>query len=285
MSVLMPLKNNVRAMMTLIEQTFAKLKQQNKKALIPYIMAGDPSPDVTVKLMHTLVAHGADIIEIGLPFSDPMADGQVISQAGERALAQGTSTKAAIAMVGEFRKTNQTTPVLLMGYLNPVEMIGYDSFVGLCSDAKVDGVLLVDMPVGASDGWADKLKQHAINQIFLLAPTTNATRRQAILQKGSGFIYYVSLKGVTGASSLDTEAVATQVTAIKADTDLPVCVGFGIRDGKSAQAVARFADGVIVGSELVRHFADVGDDKDKLERAIQAISDKMDELRVAIDTL
>lgn len=272
-------------MTTLIERTFAKLRQQQKKALIPYIMAGDPTPDVTVRLMHTLVAHGADIIEIGLPFSDPMADGQVISQAGERALAKGTSTKAAIAMVKAFRQTNQTTPVLLMGYLNPIEIIGYDTFVELCAKAGVDGVLLVDMPPNAADGWADTLQQHALDQIFLLAPTTNSVRRQAVLKKGSGFIYYVSLKGVTGANSLDTHAVAEQVKAIKADTDLPVCVGFGIRDASSAQAVARFADGVIVGSELVRHFADVGDDSAKIEVAIQAISDKMDELRAAIDTL
>ena len=233
--------------------------------------------------MHTLVAHGADVIEIGLPFSDPMADGQVISLAGERALANGTSTKAAIAMVKAFRQTNQTTPVLLMGYLNPIEIIGYETFVALCVDAGVDGVLMVDLPPQESGDFVQQLADNAINQIFLLAPTTDATRRQAVLKHGGGFIYYVSLKGVTGSSSLNTDEVSKGVSAIKADTDLPVCVGFGIRDGKSAQAVARFADGVIVGSELVRHFADVGDSESKIAQAIANISEKMDELRVAID--
>ncbi len=267
---------------TRLETTFATLKANNKKALIPYIMAGDPNPDVTVPLMHTLVAHGADVIEIGLPFSDPMADGQVISLAGERALAAGTSTKAAIAMVKAFRQTNQTTPVLLMGYTNPIEIIGDEAFVALCVDAGVDGVLMVDLPPQASGDLVQQLANNAINQIFLLAPTTDPARRQAVLKHGGGFIYYVSLKGVTGANSLNTDEVATQVNAIKADTDLPVCVGFGIRDGKSAQAVAQFADGVIVGSELVRHFAHVGDDKDKIDAAITAIAEKMDELRAAI---
>ncbi len=268
---------------TRLETTFAGLKSQQKKALIPYIMAGDPNPNVTVPLMHTLVAHGADVIEIGLPFSDPMADGQVISLAGERALANGTSTKAAIAMVKAFRQTNQTTPVLLMGYLNPIEIIGYETFVALCVDAGVDGVLMVDLPPQESGDFVQQLADNAINQIFLLAPTTDATRRQAVLKHGGGFIYYVSLKGVTGSSSLNTDEVSKGVSAIKADTDLPVCVGFGIRDGKSAQAVARFADGVIVGSELVRHFADVGDSESKIAQAIANISEKMDELRVAID--
>ncbi|OOR90286.1 tryptophan synthase subunit alpha [Moraxella bovis] len=273
-------------MMTRIQETFATLKQQNKKALIPYIMAGDPNPSVTVDLMHELVSAGADIIEIGLPFSDPMADGQVISLAGERALNAGTSTKKAVQMVGEFRKTNTTTPVLLMGYLNPVEIIGYDDFLTLCAQNGVDGLLLVDLPPNETDDTLSKrLADKRINQIFLLAPTTQADRRQAVLKHGTGFIYYVSVKGVTGSKALDTDEVARQVQSIKADTDLPVCVGFGIKDGESAKAVAKFADGVIVGSELVRHFADVGDDKDKLELAIDKVLSKMDELRQAIDGL
>lgn len=272
--------------MTRISKTFATLKQQNKKALIPYIMAGDPTPSVTVDLMHRLVAHGADIIEIGLPFSDPMADGTVISLAGERALNAGTSTTQAVQMVGEFRKSNSTTPVLLMGYLNPVEIISYDKFLALCEQNGVDGLLLVDLPPNeTSDDLSAKLADKEINQIFLLAPTTEPTRRKAVLEHGSGFIYYVSVKGVTGSNALDTDDVGKQVGAIKADTDLPICVGFGIRDGESAKAVAQFADGVIVGSELVRHFADVGDDRDKLELAIDKVLAKMDELRQAIDSL
>lgn len=272
--------------MTRIETTFATLNAQHKKALIPYIMAGDPSPSVTVDLMHQLVAHGADLIEIGLPFSDPMADGQTIAIAGERALAAGTSTRQAIDMVKKFRETNTTTPVLLMGYLNPVEIIGYDAFIDKCHKAGVDGLLLVDLPPHESDdALRQKLHQNAINQIFLLAPTTQAVRRKAVLEQGSGFIYYVSLKGVTGSNALDTDDVSAHVQAIKADTDLPVCVGFGIRDGASARAVATFADGVIVGSELVKHFADVGDDTAKIDHAIAQVLAKMDELRLAIDSI
>lgn len=272
--------------MTRIEQTFANLKANHKKALIPYIMAGDPNPSVTVDLMHDLVAHGADVIEIGLPFSDPMADGQTIALAGERALANGTSTKEAIKMVGEFRKTNQNTPVLLMGYLNPMEIIGYDNFLSLCEQNGVDGLLLVDLPSNETDdGFSQKLKDKKINQIFLPAPTTQKERRQAVLKHGTGFIYYVSVKGVTGSKALNTDDVAKHVQAIKADTDLPVCVGFGIRDGASAKAVAQFADGVIVGSELVKNFADVGNDGDKIAQAQAHILAKMDELRAAIDDL
>ncbi len=272
--------------MTRIQETFANLKANHKKALIPYIMAGDPNPSVTVDLLHQLVAHGADVIEMGLPFSDPMADGQTIALAGERALANGTSTIQAIQMVGQFRKTNQSTPVLLMGYLNPMEIIGYDNFLDLCEQNGVDGLLLVDLPSNETDDeFSQKLKDKKINQIFLLAPTTQKERRQAVLKHGSGFIYYVSVKGVTGSKALDTDDVGKQVQAIKADTDLPVCVGFGIRDGASAKAVAQFADGVIVGSELVKNFADVGDDKGKQQTAIATILAKMDELRAAIDSV
>lgn len=272
-------------MTTRIETTFTALKAKHKKALIPYIMAGDPNPSVTVDLLHKLVAHGADVIEVGLPFSDPMADGQTISLAGERALANGTSTREAIAMVKEFRQTNQTTPVLVMGYLNPMEIIGYDAFIALCADAGIDGILLVDLPPHETDAkFSQSLSEHAINQIFLLAPTTQADRRAKVLERGSGFIYYVSVKGVTGSAELDTAEVGKQVQAIKADTDLPVCVGFGIRDGESARAVAQFADGVIVGSELVKNFADVGADKVKIDSAISQILAKMDELRTAIDS-
>lgn len=272
-------------MTTRIETVFANLKANNKKALIPYIMAGDPTPSATVALMHKLVAHGADVIEIGLPFSDPMADGQAVALAGERALAGGTSTRQAIDMVKEFRHTNTTTPVLLMGYLNPVEIIGYDAFLTLCVEAGVDGLLMVDLPPQEAGDFVGKLKQNAINQIFLLSPTTLAERRKAVLEHGSGFIYYVSVKGVTGSGALDTADVGKHVQAIKADTDLPVCVGFGIRDGASAAAVAKFADGVIVGSALVQNFADVGDDTAKIDVAIAQILAKMDELRAAIDAI
>lgn len=273
--------------MTRIDNTFAQLKAQNKKALIPYVMAGDPSPDSFVDLMHDLVKHGADMIEVGLPFSDPMADGPTISLAGERALAGGTSTRKAIEMVKAFRQTNTHTPIILMGYLNPVEIIGYDTFIRLCEEAGVDGILMVDLPPGEAGTFTERLAAHAMNEIFLLSPTTLPERRAQVMTHCSGYIYYVSLKGVTGSASLDTTEVGKQVQAIKAETELPICVGFGIRDGESAKAIGQFADGVIVGSELVQNFADLSADSEASEIALaQAkIMTKMDELRAALDSL
>lgn len=271
--------------MTRIETTFNTLKTQHKKALIPYIMAGDPNPSVTVTLLHDLVAHGADVIEVGLPFSDPMADGETIALAGERALTGGTSTRQALDIIKQFRTTNQHTPVLVMGYLNPVEILGYDNFIALCQEAGVDGVLMVDLPPQEAGNFTQKLANAQMNEIFLLAPTTLPQRRQQVLQHGGGFIYYVSVKGVTGSKALDTAEVGTQVQQIKAQTALPVCVGFGIRDGESAKAIGQYADGVIVGSELVRQFAEVGHDTDKIAAAKQRVLAKMDELRQALDSL
>jgi len=271
--------------MTRIKSTFDTLKSQNKKALIPYVMAGDPNPSVTVDLLHELVAHGADMIEVGLPFSDPMADGPTVSLAGERALAAGTSTHDALDMVAKFREKDSDTPIIVMGYLNPVEIIGYDNFIARCTESGVDGVLMVDLPPAEAGDFIQKLQDHDMNGIFLLSPTTLAARRKQVLTHWSGYIYYVSLKGVTGSATLDTNDVAAQVQAIKADTDLPVCVGFGIRDGESAKAVGQHADGVIVGSALVQNFADVGDDVKAIESARINIMAKMDELRAALDSL
>ncbi|MFB6348892.1 tryptophan synthase subunit alpha [Moraxella sp. ZJ142] len=276
-------------MKTRIETTFDTLRQAGKKALIPYIMAGDPNPQVTVSLMHQLVEHGADIIEVGLPFSDPMADGPVIAHAAERALAAGTSTSDAIAMIAEFRKTNTTTPVLVMGYLNPVEIIGYDKFAKQCADAGVDAILMVDLPPKEAGDFPKQLTartDNPMNQIFLLAPTTDAARRAKVIENCSGFIYYVSLKGVTGSAALDTQVVREQVAQIKRETDIPVCVGFGIRDGVSAKALGAVADGVIVGSELVKNFAGIAaDDTLATEQAVAALLAKMDELKSALNTL
>lgn len=271
--------------MTRIKRTFDTLKSQNKKALIPYVMAGDPNPSVTVDLLHELVAHGADMIEVGLPFSDPMADGPTVSLAGERALAAGTSTRDALDMVAKFRETDSDTPIIIMGYLNPVEIIGYDNFINRCTESGVDGVLMVDLPPAEAGDFTQKLQDHDMNGIFLLSPTTLAARRKQVLTHCSGYIYYVSLKGVTGSATLDTNDVSAQVQAIKADTDLPVCVGFGIRDGASAKAVGQHADGVIVGSALVQNFADVGEDAKAIENARANIMAKMDELRAALDSL
>ena len=273
--------------MTRIETAFENLKQQNKKALIPYVMAGDPSPDSFVGLMHDLVTHGADMIEVGLPFSDPMADGPTVALAGERALAGGTSTHQALQMVKKFRETDSTTPVILMGYLNPIEIIGYDEFIRLCDDCGVDGVLVVDLPPAESGDFVQRLAQHNMNKIFLLSPTTLPERRKQVMTHCGGYIYYVSLKGVTGSASLDTAAVGEQVQAIKKETDLPICVGFGIRDGQSAAAIGKHADGVIVGSELVKNFTglDSNSSADEIAAAQAKIMDKMDELRQALDQL
>lgn len=271
---------------TRIETTLSTLKSQGKKALIPYVMAGDPAPAVTVDLLHQLVEHGADIIEVGLPFSDPMADGKTIALAAERALAAGTSTRQAIDMVKTFRETNQHTPIILMGYLNPIEIIGYDNFMALCSEASVDGILMVDLPPHEVGNFTEELAKRQMNEIFLLSPTTLAKRREQVLKHGSGFIYYVSLKGVTGAATLDTNDVAVQVKQIKTETSLPVCVGFGIRDAASVQAIGQAADGVIVGSELVKNFAEI--DPNNPAAITQAVSNllaKMDELRSALDAL
>ena len=273
--------------MTRIETTFQTLKSQNKKALIPYVMAGDPKPNATVDLLYDLVKHGADMIELGLPFSDPMADGQTISLAGERALASGTSTRDAIQMVKQFRQTDTDTPIILMGYLNPVEIIGYDNFISLCEEAGVDGILMVDLPPAEAGTFTEKLAKHAMNEIFLLSPTTLPERRTQVMTHCSGYIYYVSLKGVTGSASLNTDDVGNQVQAIKSGTDLPVCVGFGIRDADSAKAVGQYADGVIVGSELVKNFADLdaNSSDEQVSEAKAKILAKMDELRTALDSL
>lgn len=273
--------------MTRIETAFESLKQQNKKALIPYVMAGDPSPDSFVGLMHDLVSHGANMIEVGLPFSDPMADGPTVALAGERALAGGTSTHQALQMVKKFRETDSTTPVILMGYLNPIEIIGYEEFIRLCDDSGVDGVLVVDLPPAESGDFVQRLAEHNMNKIFLLSPTTLPERRKQVMTHCGGYIYYVSLKGVTGSASLDTAAVGEQVQAIKKETDLPICVGFGIRDGQSAAAIGEYADGVIVGSELVKNFTglDSNSSQEEIAAAQAKIMEKMDELRQALDQL
>ncbi|AXI02053.1 tryptophan synthase subunit alpha [Aquirhabdus parva] len=266
--------------MSRIASCFASLKSQNRKALIPYIMAGDPAPEVTVPLLHAIVAAGADLIELGLPFSDPMADGPVIALAAERALAGGTSTFHAIDMVAEFRKTNTTTPIVLMGYLNPIEIIGYEAFAARAAQAGVDGLLLVDLPPEEAGELGDILAKHEIDPIFLLAPTTTDARIEHVVKAARGYVYYVSLKGVTGSSALDTDEVAQRIRTIKQKTDLPIGVGFGIHDRQTAQAVGAAADGVIVGTVLVRAFAE----NDVTEAQAKIVA-KVQELRLALDDL
>ena len=237
--------------MSRIEGTFATLREKGQCALVPFVTAGDPQPSVTVPVMHALVAAGANVLELGVPFSDPMADGPVIQRASERALAQGMTLARVLAMVAEFRRDDDRTPVVLMGYLNPFEVAGYEDFAEAAADAGVDGILTVDLPPEEADGFRDALRSRDIDLIFLLAPNSDEKRVARICAQASGFVYYVSLKGVTGAAHLDVADVETRVQTIKSLTNLPVGVGFGIRDGDTAARIAAVSDAVVVGSALI----------------------------------
>jgi tryptophan synthase alpha chain len=238
--------------MSRIAATFAALQGNGRKALIPYVTAGDPFADATVEIMLAMANAGADVIELGVPFSDPMADGPVIQKAGERALARGIGMPQVLDFVRGFRAQNQTTPVVLMGYANPVERYGIDRFVADARAAGVDGVLVVDYPPEECEPFAATLRANGLDPIFLLAPTSTEARMAHVGRVASGYVYYVSLKGVTGAGHLDTAAVAAMVPRIKRFVKLPVGVGFGIRDAKTAQAVAAVSDAVVIGSALVQ---------------------------------
>lgn len=234
-----------------IANVFSALAPTGRAALIPYIAAGDPSPTATVPLMHALVAGGADIIEVGIPFSDPMADGPVIQRAAERAIAQGVGLAQVLEMVADFRTTDARTPVVLMGYANPIERMGQDVFVERAAQAGVDGVLVVDYPPEEVEDFARRLGEVGLAPIFLLAPTSTDARIQAVAKVARGYVYYVSLKGVTGAANIDTTAVAGRLAAIRRHVSIPVGVGFGIGDADSAARVARVADAVVIGSKLI----------------------------------
>ena len=268
--------------MSRISGVMKALKGQGRKALIPYITAGDPHPDQTVELMHTLVSAGADIIELGVPFSDPMADGPVIQLACERALVHNTSLRQVIGMVKTFRQQDQTTPVVLMGYLNPMEAMGFEAFADAAKDAGVDGILTVDLPPEEADDVAPLFTARDLDAIFLLAPTTTDDRIRAISEHCSGYVYYVSFKGVTGAAKINVQEVAEKVRHIHELTALPVAVGFGIRDAETAAAVGRVSDGVIVGSVLVDTIA--RNQKD-LQQLKQALTDLLHPMREALDGL
>lgn len=244
--------------MSRIASTFEKLRQQGKKALIPFITSGDPEPQDTVPLMHALVSSGADIIELGVPFSDPMADGPTIQRSSERALRHGITLNQVLHFVSEFRKTDNATPIVLMGYANPVEAMGYARFAEAAKVAGVDGVLVVDLPPEESSELISELKSRAIDAIFLISPTTTDARMEKVARYASGYIYYVSLKGVTGAQNLDLSEVAGRIPMIRKHIDLPVGVGFGIRDAATAQAVAKVADAIVVGSKLVQEIESAG---------------------------
>jgi tryptophan synthase alpha chain len=237
--------------MSRISAKFAELQTQNRKALIPFITAGDPAPGQTVPLMQALVAGGADIIELGVPFSDPMADGPTIQRASERALTYGVSLRIVLGMVHEFRKIDATTPVVLMGYANPIEAYGAEAFAHDAKVAGVDGVLIVDYPPEECVEFSRLMKQSGIDPIFLLAPTSVAARFADVAKLGSGYIYYVSLKGVTGSAAIDLDEVAQRIPAIRDKVGMPVGVGFGIRDAVSAARIARVADAVVIGSKII----------------------------------
>lgn len=263
-----------------IRTRFEERLAKGKKVLIPYITAGDPNPETTVPLMHEMVKAGADIIELGVPFSDPMAEGPVIQKAMERALEFDTSLTNVLEMVAEFRQTDNQTPVVVMGYLNPIEVMGYKNFAEKAVKAGVDGVLTVDIPPEEATDYINIFKNNNLDPIFLVAPTTNAERIEKICQAGNGFIYYVSVKGVTGAGHLNTDEVSDKVEHIKSFTNLPVGVGFGIKDADSARRVAEVSDAVVVGSAIVRLIEENSSDSDKIK---SAVCNLIKELRAGID--
>ncbi len=238
--------------MSRLSAAFAALQARGRKALIPYLTAGDPYSDATVDIMVAMAKAGADVIELGVPFSDPMADGPVIQKASERALAKGIGMPQVLQIVREFRARDAATPVVLMGYANPVERYGVERFVADAKAAGVDGVLVVDYPPEECEAFAARLRDAGLDLIFLLAPTSTEQRIRDVGRIASGYVYYVSLKGVTGAGHLDTTAVAQAVPRIKQHVKLPVGVGFGIRDAQTARAVAAVSDAVVIGSALVQ---------------------------------
>ncbi|MDR0933954.1 MAG: tryptophan synthase subunit alpha [Burkholderiaceae bacterium] len=264
--------------MSRIQPVFSGLKAKSRKALIPFITAGYPEPTATVPLMHALVRGGADIIELGVPFSDPMADGPVIQRASEIALKHGINLHDIFRCVRQFRETDPHTPVVLMGYANPVERMGLEVFVREAAQAGVDGALIVDYPPEECEAFAALMKAHDMDVIFLLAPTSTEARMEKIGKIASGYVYYVSLKGVTGSASLNADEVAAAIPVIKKHVSIPVGVGFGIRDGETARAVGALADGVVIGSRLIQVLenAEKGRETSDLEAFVGAIRKALD---------
>ena len=264
--------------MSRIESTFKELKQQGRKALIPFVTAGDPNPSLTVPLMHGLVEAGANILELGVPFSDPMADGPTIQRASERALKHQVGLRDVLAMVADFRKTNGSTPVVLMGYANPIEVMGHEKFAKAAAESGVDGVLTVDYPPEECVEFSAILEKHGMDPIFLLSPTTLDSRVEQVSKLARGFIYYVSLKGVTGAAHLDMQDVSRHISELRKFVTLPIGVGFGIRDPQIARQMAEFADAVVVGSRFVQEIenSDEATVVQNLTRLAKQFRDAMD---------
>jgi len=266
--------------MSRIRACFSECQIKQRKALIPFITAGDPNPTLTVPLMHALVDAGADILELGVPFSDPMADGPVIQRASERALKHHVSLKQIFEMVKEFRTQNTKTPIVLMGYLNPLEAYTYQAVAKDAADAGVDGFLIVDLPPEEAETLVKPLQQYDLDMIFLIAPTTQTSRIEKIAQQASGFIYYVSVKGVTGSADLDIQGVSDKIASVRQHTDLPIGVGFGIKNAETAAKVAKVADAVIVGSALVQLIENTEE-----SQLIAKLSQTLADIRHGIDNL
>ena len=264
--------------MSRIQGRFQALAKAKRKALIPYITAGDPHPSFTVPLLRGLVEAGSDIIELGVPFSDPMADGPVIQRSGERALRHGVGLHDVLRMVGDFRKTDSATPIVLMGYANPIEAMGVENFIGAAKIAGVDGVIVVDYPPEECEQFAALAKKNDIDPIFLLAPTSTEKRINDVARCGSGYLYYVSLRGVTGASHLDLSEIDRKIPAIRAATKLPIGVGFGIRDAESARRVAQAADAVVIGSRIIQEI-----EAGAPEQAVARVKTFLRPIREALD--
>jgi len=265
--------------MSKISALFKELKASGKKGLIPFITAGDPDPKITVELMHALVRGGANVIELGVPFSDPMADGPVIQRSSERALAKGVTLRSCLEMVKEFRKADPATPVVLMGYANPVEQMGAERFATEAKVAGVDGVLVVDYPPEECVDFAAHMRVAGVDPIFLLAPTSSPERIKEVAKIASGYIYYVSMRGVTGSSNLNAQDVASIIPKIRESTDTPIAVGFGISDAASAKAVSNSADAVVIGSRIIRILEDAAPGQ-----AVQSLEIFIREIRVALDS-
>ena len=266
--------------MSRLQKRFADLKSGGRKALIPFITAGDPGANVTVPLLHTLVEAGADVLELGIPFSDPMAEGPAIQHACERALLHHITTHDVLNMVREFRQQDNETPIVLMGYLNPIEALGYDAFAEEAVAAGADGMITVDLPPEEADDYLAAFHKHGLDSIFLLAPTSTDARIKQVAAAASGFVYYVSLRGVTGASHIDTNEVQQKLNIIKNTTDLPVAVGFGINNAETAAEVGRIADAVVVGSAIVNRIAELADHPEKINADV---GEFLSGLRTAID--
>lgn len=263
-----------------IQSRFELRAKEGRKLLIPYFTAGDPKPENAVPMMHAMVEAGADLIELGVPFSDPMAEGPVIQKAMERALEHNVSLRDVMAMVAEFRQKDTETPVILMGYLNPVEIMGYEEFAKSAAKVGIDGILTVDIPPEEAEYYVKAMKSEGIDRIFLISPTTTEERIKAINDVSGGFLYYVSLKGVTGAGHLDVDAVRDRVSTIRTLTELPVGVGFGIKDAESAASIASTADAVVVGSAIVKR---IEENLDSADNAIIAVKELLSEMRIALD--